>query len=371
MNKISLGTVSFTEETAEFLNQICQTHRVGQGEFIKRFENELKNFFGVKHAIAVSNGTAADAIALAACNYKNPQGKNEVILPAMTFIAQANAILEAGFKPVFVDVDDNYQVNVEQMESKITDKTLALMPVHLFGKPANMADIMKLAKKHDLPVIEDTCDAVGSKFEGKYVGTIGTAGCLSFYIAHTIAAGEGGAILTDDDAIADLARSLRNHGKKGNDLFGMFTFDVVGFSAKMNEMEAAVGLGATKVINETIARRKYVLKYLNKELNNQFVEENGQEIVPHCYPILLKDKASRSAAMEILDSAGIEVRPHYPCLPTQTKAYAFLGHTLGEFPNSENLGDRGLYVPSHQNISEEELVYLKDKLSEVLEKYGH
>lgn len=368
--KITLGTVSFTEETALYLDEIIKTQRVGQGEFIKKFEIALQNFFGVKHAIAVANGTAADAIALAACKYKHPSEKNEVILPAMTFIAQANAILEAGLKPIFVDVDSDYQVNTEQMESKINDKTLALMPVHLFGKPANMHQIMALAKKYDLPVIEDTCDAVGSELDGKYVGTFGTAGCLSFYVSHTISGGEGGAILTDDDKIAELARSLRNHGKSSNDLFGMFTFNVVGFSAKMNEMEAAVGLGAIHVVNQTVERRRHILTYLNQELNGQFMEGESQKIVPHCFPILLRDKAARDAAMKELDAANIEVRPSYPCLPTQTKAYAFLGHRLGDFPMAEEFGDRGLYVPSHQNITDEELVYLKEHLSKVITKYA-
>ncbi len=364
---INLGTVNISDKTKELIKNALDKGVVGQGSSIQEFEEKLAKFFGVKYVVATANGTSADAVALAVAQAQDGSERNEVIVPALTFIAQVNAVYYNHLKPVFVDVDYDYQINAEKIEEKITENTLAIMPAHLLGRPADMAKIMSLAKKHNLFVIEDACEALGSRYQNQLCGTIGDMGCFSFYVSHSITTGEGGAIITNNNDFAALARSLRNHGRKGTNPGEHYLFPRIGFSAKMNEMEAIIGLGVVDELSKYIGKRHQNMVKLNTLVGkNWFFEKPDEYIVPHAYPVMVGSQELRNQLLKMLpEKFNIEARQIFYSIPTQSEAYRFLGEKEGSFPVAEDIGRRGLYVPCHQNLSEKDLTAIAEALKEV------
>ena len=351
---ITLGSITITERTKALMKEALEKGQVGQTERIKEFESGMAKFLGVGHAVAVSNGTMADIISLAVLKHFFP-GKDEVIVPALTFIAHPNSVYFNRLKPIFVDVGHGMQIDLAATEKAITEKTLAIMPVHLLGKPAEMGGLRRISQTHNIPIVEDACEALGSKYripgeEFKLCGTFGAMGCFSFYPSHTITTGEGGMIVTDNDDYAAMARVLRNHGKKYGD---QFIFDVIGFNAKMNAMEAIVGLGLLPELQEAINKRNAHYLALGG------AQEVDEFICPHGLPRLYTDKKTRDEKMVELKKGGIESRTLFSAIPTQEKAYAFLGYQEGDFPVAEDFGNRGLYVPSHQDLIAAEIETIK------------
>ena len=235
--RVPFGTVSITDEARKLIDAALDSKFVTRGKYVAEFEKQFAKTFGTKDAVAVSSGTDADALALAVLYDYGAKRGDEVIIPALTFVATANAVFQAGFKPVFVDVKcETLNIDADKIEKAITPKTRAIMPVHLMGKPADMKKIMEIADKPKLYVIEDAAEAHGAEIDGKLVGTFGQMAAYSLYAAHIITTIEGGIVTTDDPAMAEALRSLRNHG-----MVNKFDFKRIGFSAKMNELEAAVG----------------------------------------------------------------------------------------------------------------------------------
>jgi dTDP-4-amino-4,6-dideoxygalactose transaminase len=264
--------------------------------------------FGVKEAVAVSSGTDADALACAALYDYGARRGDEVIVPALSFIATGNAVFQAGLKPVFVDVRrETLNIDVGKIEEVITERTRAIMPVHLMGKPADMDEIMAIAKKNKLMVIEDTAEAHGAEYKGRLCGTIGHMAAFSLYAAHIITSIEGGMIITDDPGKASVLRSLRNHGMENK-----FDFNRIGFSAKMNEIEAAVGLGNIRIFEQILGKRRRNLLYLIdkfKKFDDYFIylkEDPGEKIGPHAFSIILKENCpfAKNEFVSFLDEQG-------------------------------------------------------------------
>ncbi len=366
---INLGTTNITDRTKGLMAEALESGIIGSGKYIDEFEKEFADWLGVKHAVAVSSGTMADACALAAVKNLSGEERNEVIVPALTFIAQINAIWYNHLKPVFVDVDKDFNIDVRKIEEKITDKTLAIMPTHLLGRPAHMKEIRALARWHNLFVVEDACEALGSKYYDAKVGTIGDAGCFSFFVSHSITTGEGGIVVTYDDKIADLVRSLRNHGRKSNHFHEKFLFPHIGFSAKMNSMEAIIGLGIMPELSSCIEKRHKNGLVMNNLIGNPLMrEEHYEYIVPHSYPVMVETHEKRQKLLiELPQKYGIEARQIFYSIPTQSEAYAFLGEKLGSYPVAEDIGLRGLYVPCHQSLSLGEVDYIGETLKKLLE----
>jgi dTDP-4-amino-4,6-dideoxygalactose transaminase len=365
---INLGTVNITSKAKTLMLEALNGGIIGGGKYISLFEKELAEWLGIKHVVAVSNGTMADACALAAAKCLAGDGRNEVIVPALTFIAQINAVWYNHLKPVFVDIDGDCNISVGQIESKITDRTLAIMPTHLLGRPAKMKEIMELAAKHNLFVIEDACEALGSKYHGAKAGTIGDAGCFSFFVSHSITTGEGGAVATNNDRIADLVRSLRNHGRQSDHFHEKFLFPHIGFSAKMNSMEAIIGLGAMSELDRYMEARRQNMLVLNElTVKPWMVEGEGEYIVPHSYPLMAGSNEKRQKLLiDLPQKYGIESRQLFCSIPTQNEAYAFLGEKPGSYPIAEDIGNRGLYVPCHQNLTAKEVKHIGKTISEIL-----
>ena len=270
------GTITITEKSKKLVNEILNTGRVSGGKYVREFEKQFAKLIGTKEAVAVSSGTDADALALAVLYDYGAIRDDEIIIPALSFAATGNAVLQAGFKPVFIDVErETLNINPEKIENVITKRTRAIMPVHLMGKPADMDPINKIAKKHKLYVIEDAAEAQSAVYKCKNIGTMGDMAAFSLYIAHIISTVEGGIITTNNTEFADTLRSLRAHGrackceqcvlnlgskycekrfKYSTDI--RFIFERIGYSAKMNELEAAVGIGYLDIYPEIFSAKK-------------------------------------------------------------------------------------------------------------------
>ncbi len=365
---ITLGTVNISKKTKTLLDEALKKGIIGQGHYIQDFEQKLAKFLGVKYVIATANGTLADTVALAVAKYKDGEKRNEVIVPALTFIAQINAVYYNHLKPVFIDIGYDYQIDVAQIEKKINKNTLAIMPADLLGKPANMSKILELAKKYDLYVVEDACEALGSKYKNKLCGAIGDMGCFSFFVSHSITTGEGGAIATNNRQLAELARSLRNHGRKGSNPGEHFIFPYIGYSAKMNALEAIIGLGVIDELGEHIKRRHANLARLNESVGRDlFLDAKDEYIVPHGFPFLVKSQKLRDNLLkELPKKFGIEARQIFYSIPTQSGAYRFLGEKIGSYPVAEDIGRRGLYLPCHQNLNGRELARIAEVLRNII-----
>ncbi len=345
---ITLGTATITKKISLNLAECCLTERLGQGGFIEKFENKIAKFVGTKHAIATCNGSMAVIMALAAFKQLY-SGKTEVIVSALTFIAQTNAVIINGLKPIFVDIGYNYQIDASLIEHAITTNTLAIMPTHLLGKKCDIDRIIKISEKYDIPILEDSCEAFGVK--PKLIGT------YSFYPSHTITTGEGGVIVTDDDELADLCRRIRSHGRLSETPMETFHFDVMGFNGRMSNITAAIGDAVIELADEAIKKRRENVEILNKAIGQDWYADS-----PHCYPIMCSSKEKRDNKIKELAENNIDSRKIFSSLPTQEKVYQYMGYELGDFPTAEDIGNRGLYVPCHQNLSVEDLKKICQKL---------
>jgi len=395
--KIPFGTITITKRAKELINDALDLGRVSSGKYVRRLEEEFARMVGTREAVALSSGTDADALALAVLYDFGAKRGDEVIIPALSFIATGNAVLQAGFKPVFVDVErETLNIDPSKIEEKITSKTKAIMPVHLMGKPAKMDEINKIAKKHNLYVIEDAAEAHGAVYKGKNIGTLGDMAAYSLYVAHIITTIEGGMVVTDREDFAEVLRSLRSHGrackckicvvntkseycekrfKQNRDI--RFMFERIGFSTKMNELEAAIGLGSFEDHSKIIEKRRQNLLTMIKNLDNfseyfmTIREEPYEKIGPHAFPVIVRENApfTRNELICYLGQKGIETRDLFASIPTQYPAFIFLGYKLGDFPNAEYIGDHGFHVGVHQNIGSEHIDYLFKTLSNFLKEY--
>ncbi|MEI6437663.1 MAG: DegT/DnrJ/EryC1/StrS family aminotransferase [Candidatus Omnitrophota bacterium] len=367
--KVPFGTVSITDKARRLIDEALETKWVTKGKYVKEFEEKFAALFGVKYGVAVSSGTDADALACAALYDLGAKRGDEVIVPALSFVATGNAVFQAGLTPVFVDVKrDTLNIDPDKIEAKITARTRAIMPVHLMGKPAEMDRILAIARKHNLRVIEDAAEAHGAEYRGQKIGAIGDMACFSLYAAHIVTTIEGGIIITNDEKAAEALRSLRNHG-----MTGKFTFSRIGFSAKMNEIEAAVGLGNIDIFQKILdTRRRNMLYLIDKfaRFDKVFLtlkEEAHEKLGPHAFSIILREGAgfSKDEFVAYIEAQGIDSRNLFYSMPTQCPSYAFLGYQLGDFPEAEYCSDHGTHIGIHQDIDVSQL----DHVVAVVEKF--
>jgi len=384
--KIPFGTIAISKKTRNLINDILDSKRVSSGKYVREFEERFAGLIGTKEAVAVSSGTDADALALAVLYDFGAKREDEIIVPALSFVATGNAVLQAGLKPVFVDIElDTLNINPGLIERAITKRTRAIMPVHLMGKPAKMDEINRIAKKHKLFVIEDAAEAHGAIYKGKNIGTLGDMAAYSLYLAHIITTIEGGVVATNREDFAEVLRSLRCHGrackcrvcvvntksaycpkrfKYGKDT--RFVFERMGFSAKMNELEAAAGLGSLEMYGKIIEkRRKNLLMMIGRlqEFDDHFttIHENVDEkIGPHAFPLIIREGVpfTRNHLTDYLEKNGIETRDLFLSMPTQCPGFYYLGNKLGDFPNAEYIGNNGLHIGVHQDLGKEHVDYL-------------
>lgn len=394
------GTISIPQKAIDLAVEAMKTRRVSSGRLVREFERRFADQMGVNHAVAVCTGTDADTLALAVLHDYGAKRGDEVIVPALSFVATGNAVVHAGFTPVFVDIRKNtLNINPDEIEKAVTDRTVAIMPVHLMGKPAEMDAIMQIAARHNLPVIEDAAEAHGGQLNGNNLGTIGVMGAFSTYVAHIITTIEGGVITTNNADYAEILRSLRSHGRAckcevcvvnidgayckkrfADAALGdrRFVFERIGYSSKMNELEAAVGLANMDNFDEILGRRRRNLLGLIQGITGMspyfftISEDANERIGPHALPIMVEDEApfTRDQLGDFLERNEIDYRTLFQSMPTQCPGFAWLGHREGDYPVAEFMGRNGLHIGVHHDMGDDEVDYVLEKLQEFLKKYS-
>ncbi len=340
------------EEVAEVI-KVLESGELSSGRWVERFEEDFAKLIGTKFAVAVSNGTTALHLALLALDIK--QG-DEVITTSFTFIASSNAILYVGAKPVFVDIDPKtFNINPDMIEEKITAKTRAILPVHLFGLPADMERILKIAKKHNLYVIEDAAQAHGAKIGNKSAGSFGDLAAFSFYSTKNMTTGEGGMITTNKRSLAQRLRKLRNHGMEKR-----YYHDILGFNFRMTNILAAIGKHQLKKLNgfnkKRIENALFLTEHLLglKGIQTPFIP-SGFTHVFHQYTILVKDgKEKRDKLMDYLIKNGVATSIYYQ-LPVHKQK--FIKDIIGDvkLPIAEKIANQVLSLPIHPSVAKTDL----------------
>ncbi len=366
--RISFGHIEVGPAARRWLNDALDRNWVSEGPNVQRFEQGFAQLFGYRHAVATSSGTDAGIVAMSALLERGAARGDEVITPALAFVATANCILAAGLTPKFVDVElETLNINPALIEAAITPKTRAIQVVHTMGKPCRMKDILAIAKRHKLVVIEDCCEAHGATLNGRVVGSFGAMGLFSFYAAHMVCSGEGGMIATSDEELAELCRSIRSHGRRGGQLH--FTFDRVGYNAKMNDLEAAIGLEGLETFRRTFdVRRRYLTRLweLLAPLQDKLLlypDGPGEVTCPHAFPLVLRDKRrSVNGLYKHLEARSIQCKTLFGSLPTQHRAFQFLGYKRGAFPVAERIGTTGLHFGVHQYLTDDDIAYAAENV---------
>ncbi|MBU1203717.1 MAG: DegT/DnrJ/EryC1/StrS family aminotransferase [Nanoarchaeota archaeon] len=378
--KIGVGTLNLSERCKRYVNQVLDSNRLSYGPFLKKFENEFARIHDSKYAVFTNSGTSSLHIAVACLKERYGwQDGDEVIVPAVTFIASSNVLIHNGLVPVFADVEkDYYGIDPSLIEDKITRKTRAIMPVHLFGLPCDMGSIMKIAQKYGLKVIEDSCETMFAKYNGRSVGSFGDISCFSTYVAHLLVTGVGGLTVTNDPENAVILRSLANHGrdniyihidddkdKSREELKEIidrrFSFVRMGHSLRGTEMEGAIGLGQLEEHEEMMRKRRQVASKLLDGLKDirQIQLPKIREDCDHSFmmfPVVLHNE-SKERFVNYLESKGIETRDMLP-LVNQPVYKKFFGLRENMFPIADWINKNGFYIGCHQDISEEEIQHI-------------
>lgn len=323
------------------------------GESLEKFESEFAKFCDSKYCVGLDSGTSALKLALMSLDIKKG---DEVITVPNTYISTALAASYLGAKPVFVDINpDSYNIDTSKIESKITKKTKAIIPVHLYGQCADMAPIAEIAKKYDLKIVEDACQAHGSLYDGKKSGSLGDIGCFSFYPSKNLGAyGDAGCITTNNEELAQKIKMLRNYGQKIR-----YYHILKGFNNRLDSMQAAILRVKLKYLDKwTDMRRKNAMRYTEKFKGVDVitpVEYKHNRHVYHLYVIRVKN---RPKLMDYLNSKGIQTGYHYPVPVHLQQAYSDLGHKEGDFPITEKYCKEILSLPMFAELKEEEIDYI-------------
>lgn len=361
-----------TDKELEYITEAVRSGWISSdGKYIKLFEEEFAKYVERKHGIAVNNGTNALILALRALNLPSA---SEVIIPSFTIISCALACIYNNLIPVFVDSEeDTWNMDVSKIEEKITEKTKAIMPVHIYGHPVDMDAVLAIAQKYNLYVVEDFAEAIGSEYKGKKCGGFGEISCVSFYANKVVTTGEGGMCLTDDDELAENLRKLRNLAFVPEKRFVHFE---LGFNFRITNIQAAIGLAQTERIKEHVAKKIWIGKFYNnllkpleeKGLIRLSVEKEWAKNTYWMYGVVLNKDLGITAeeAMKKLAEKGIQTRPFFYPLHLQPVFEKLPWYKKERLPVSENLYKYGFYLPSGLTLTEAEIQKVAEYLEETL-----
>ena len=339
------------EEFERAIGEVIDSGAFAGGPFVEKFETEFAAFCRCQHAIGLGSGTEALWLSLLACGVGSG---DEVITVPNTFMATAEAITYCAARPVFIDVDEHtYTMDPAGLEKALTSKTKAIIPVHLFGQPADMDPILEFARKHGLFVIEDACQAHGAEYKGKRAGTMGDVGCFSFYPGKNLGAfGEAGAVITNDSELDEKIRVLRDHGQ-----IRKYRHNMIGWNCRMDGIQAAVlTVKLRRLENGNLLRRAHAEEY-----NRAFtaveevvtpVEADYARHIYHIYAIRVQD---RDEVMFMLNEKGIQTGVHYPVPVHLQRAYRDLGYRTGDFPVSEQTALEYISLPMFPELTNEQI----------------
>jgi perosamine synthetase len=367
--QIYLSRPDITEKEIEAVCSVLRSPNLSLGPKLGEFEQAFAKYIGRKRAVAVSSGTAGLFLCLTASGIKPG---DEVITTPFTFVASATSIMMCGAKPVFVDIDPvSLNMNPGKIEHAITEKTKAILPVEVFGNPACFDKICHIADKNNLPVIEDSCEALGSSINGKMAGTFGKMSVFAFYPNKQITTGEGGMILTDDDVIADLCISLRNQGRDKDS--GWLSHQRLGYNFRLSDINCALGIAQLSRIDEIKSKRSQVAKWYQELLSDEERlimprESHACDISWFVFVVRLAE-SSRNRRYKILDTMtnnGIQTSSYFPPVHLMPFMSEQFGYKKGDFPITEKVSESTIALPFYNNISKDRVALVSNTLKEAL-----
>ncbi len=346
---INIAKPQIGKEEVEAVNQVLNSGILAQGPKVRELEESFSAYIGTRHGIATSSGTTSLQVALAALDLKEG---DEVITTPFTFIASANSIIYSGARPRFADIDeDTFNISPDSIQERISKKTKAIMPVHLYGNPCDMKAIMEIAEDHGLRVIEDACQAHGASVRKKKVGSFDT-GCFSFYPTKNMTCGEGGIITTDDEEEAIFCKAYREHGSKKR-----YYHDFVGYNYRMTDIHASIGIAQLKKLDIFNDKRIENAQYYDAHIKHEGISlpktEKGTKHVYHQYTLKISD-GLRDKMADHLRSEGIGTGIYYPVPIHKQKAYIDIGYK-DKLPVAERISDEVLSIPVHSALEKDEL----------------
>ncbi|MGL5150994.1 MAG: DegT/DnrJ/EryC1/StrS family aminotransferase [Clostridium sp.] len=367
--------------------EVLESSNYIMGNTVTSFEKEFSEYIGCEYGVSVGNGTDALIIALKAMGIGSG---DEVITTPFTFFATAESISSVGATPVFVDVNlDDFNINVDLIEEKITTRTKAIMPVHIFGQPCDMDRINEIAKRHGLLVIEDACQAIGATYKGRNVGTLGDIACFSFFPTKNLGcAGDGGIIVTNNEKFATIAKALRTHGSGENgqrafNLLNKVNEDVIenkdtndtiynplkyynyliGFNSRLDAIQAAILRIKLKEIDKWNSRRRDIVKIYNDAFKGcEFEVPVCNKDNEHVYHMYIIKCDNREEILDKLKDKGVATGVYYPVPLHLQKVYSNLGYKVGDMPNSEYLSHRTFAIPVYPELKDEQVKYIINSL---------
>jgi len=355
----------FEGNELKYLSDCIETGWISSvGRYVKRFENEFARYIGCKYGVAVHTGTAALHLALAVVGI-GPG--DEVIIPTLTFAATANAVIYNGAKPILVDVEeDTWNLDPDLIEKKISERTKAIIPVHLYGHPCDMDRIIRIAEKYEIPVIEDAAEAHGAEYKGNKIGSMGSIGCFSFFGNKIITTGEGGICVCNDSTMVERIEKLRDHGMAKD---RKYWHDEIGYNYRMTNLQAAVGTAQLEKINTFVDRKREIAQLYNSCLSEVSglvlpIEKQWAKNVYWLYTILLKKDVfplSRDDLVSSFREKGIETRPVFHPLhemPPYRQKEAF--------PIAEKISAAGISLPSSVNLKDGDIRYICETMKRLL-----
>lgn len=369
---IPLARPDITDLERKYVSEVLGTSNLSLGPKLPEFEKKMADYVGTEYAIAVNSGTSGLHLIVRAMGIGEG---DEVVTTSFSFIASANCILFERAKPVFIDIDSRtLNIDVNQIEGVIRERTRAILAVDIFGHPAEWDRLRELAKHYNLRLIEDSAEALGAEYKGKKVGSLGDAGVFAFYPNKQITTGEGGVIVTDDEKIARLCRSMRNQGRdEGSD---WLEHERLGYNYRLSDINCALGCAQLERINEILVKREKVARMYNERLK----EVDGIEI-PYVssevkvswfvYVVRLRSdhtRVDRDRILEGLRERGIECRAYFSAIHLQPFYRKLFGYKRRDFPITESISERTIALPFYNNLGEKEVNYVVENLKELLRR---
>lgn len=352
---IAIAQPVIDAEEINAVNEVLSSGMLAQGPRVAELEKDWAAYCGTKHALAVNSGTASLHAALFAAGVGEG---DEVITTPFSFIATVNPIIMLGATPVLVDIDpETFNIDPEQIKQAITKKTKAIVPVHLYGQPADMREIQEIAQAHKLVVIEDACQAIGAEYDGKKAGNLGDLACFSLYATKNIMCGEGGIVTTNNDAYATAVRQFRQHG-----MSGPYQYEHLGYNFRLTDLQAAIAVEQLKKVDTFSKKRQAIAKTFNAALKSipGLVTPNAQSGRSHVYHQYTmratKDlPVNRDELVEKLRSKDVGAAVYYPLPLHLVEHIAHFGYKKGDFPHAEQAAAEVLSLPVHPKLSDKDV----------------
>jgi len=368
--RVPLSSPDISELEIRYVTDVLKTPHLSLGPKLPEFEARMAGFIGAKHVVAVNSGTSALHLIVRALGIRDG---DEVITTPFSFIASANCLLFERATPVFVDIDPaTMNMDVDRIEERITRKTKAILAVDVFGYPARWDRLAEIAGKHGLTLIEDSCEAIGAVYKGRKAGTFGDAAALAFYPNKQMTTGEGGVVLTNDDEIASLCRSMRNQGRGEGG--GWLEHERLGYNYRLSDVNCALGIAQLERIEELLSKRQAVARMYEERL------KDWKEVrLPHSsseavrswfvYVVTLKDEYSKRQRDEILQrlkERGIGCSNYFAPIHLQPFYARMFGFKKGDFPVTEHVSERTMALPFYNNLGASDIDLVVDNLKEVV-----